>query len=88
VVGEVIYVDRFGTLISNIPAGPRGAGRARHRRGTDVGILRRTFADVERGQLVAFAGSNGTVEVAVRDGSAGKKLGVGVGAVVKVLVRH
>jgi S-adenosylmethionine hydrolase len=45
--------------------------------------MRRTFAVVERGELVAFVGSNGTVEIAVRDGSAGKKLGVGVGAEVR-----
>jgi S-adenosylmethionine hydrolase len=82
-VGEVIYVDRFGTLITNIPAAlvaPAGSvaiGR------TDVGTLRRTFADVEPGQVVAFAGSNGTVEIAVRDGSAAKKLGVSVGAEVR-----
>jgi S-adenosylmethionine hydrolase len=80
----VIYVDRFGTLISNIPAGLVGPGAHVTVRGTDVGALRRTFGDVERGQLVAFAGSNGTVEIAVRDGSAGKKLGVGVGVEVRV----
>jgi S-adenosylmethionine hydrolase len=33
---------------------------------------------------VAFAGSNGTVEIAVRDGSAEKKLGAGVGVEVRV----
>jgi len=84
-VGEVIYVDRFGTLISNIPAALVGGGPGAHVTvgGTDVGVLRRTFADVERGELIAFVGSNGTVEIAVRDGSAGKKLGVGVGAEVR-----
>jgi S-adenosylmethionine hydrolase len=85
VVGEVIYVDRFGTLISNIPAGLVGGGAGARVTigGTDLGALRRTFADVEPGQLVAFAGSNGTVEIAVRDGSAAKKLGVGVGVEVR-----
>src|SRR5216117_3348572 len=58
VVGEVIYVDRFGTLA-------------------------RTFGDVGRGQLVTFVGSGGTVEIAVRDGSAARLLGVGVGAEVR-----
>jgi S-adenosylmethionine hydrolase len=83
VVGEVIYVDRFGTLISNIPAGQVGPATRVRVGETDVGVLRRTFADVERGQLVAFAGSNGTVEIAVRDGSAAEKLGIGVGAEVR-----
>jgi hypothetical protein len=83
VVGEVIYVDRFGTLISNIPAGLVGTGAHVTVGGTDVGALRRTFADVERGQLVAFVGSGGTVEIAVRGGSAAKELSVGVGAIVR-----
>ena len=82
-VGEVIYVDRFGTLISNVPAGLVGPGARVTVGGTEIGTLRRTFADVERGKLVAFAGSNGTVEIAVRDGSAAKKLGVGVGVAVR-----
>ncbi|MGH7671965.1 MAG: SAM hydroxide adenosyltransferase [Gemmatimonadales bacterium] len=51
--------------------------------GTDVGALRHTFGDVARGALVAFVGSGGTVEVAVRDGSAARLLGVGVGAEVR-----
>jgi len=51
--------------------------------GTEVGVLRRTFGDVERGQLVAFVGSGGAVEIAVRDGSAARLLGVGVGAEVR-----
>jgi S-adenosylmethionine hydrolase len=82
-VGEVIYVDRFGTLISNILAALVDPAARVTIAGTDAGTLRRTFADVERGQLVAFAGSNGTVEIAVRDGSAAKMLSVGVGAEVR-----
>jgi S-adenosylmethionine hydrolase len=83
VMGEVLYVDRFGTLVSNIP-GPEVEPGVRIRvAGTDVGALRRTFGDVERGTLVALVGSGGTVEVAVRDGSAARLLGVGVGAEVR-----
>jgi len=45
--------------------------------------LSHTFGDVPRGALVAFVGSGGTVEIAVRDGSAARLLGVGVGAEVR-----
>lgn len=83
VVGEVLYVDRFGTLVSNIAADAVEPGVRIRVEGTDVGPLRRTFADGERGALVAIAGSGGTVEIAVRDGSAARLLGVGVGAEVK-----
>jgi len=83
-IGEVIYVDRFGTLVTNIPGGRAAPGVPLTVGGIEVGLLRRTFGDVEPGQLVAFVGSGGTVEVAVRDGSAARMLGVGVGAQVRV----
>ncbi len=83
VVGEVIYVDRFGTLVSNIPPSAVEPGVRIRVGDTDVGPLRRTFADAARGALVAFTGSGGTVEIAVRDGSAARLLGVGVGAEVR-----
>src|SRR2546425_5488110 len=83
-VGEVIYIDRFGTLVTNIPGGSVEPGSRVRLAGTDVGSLRRTFGDVERGQLLAYVGSGGTVEVAVRDGSAARLLGVGVGTEVRV----
>ncbi|HXQ28326.1 MAG TPA: SAM-dependent chlorinase/fluorinase [Gemmatimonadales bacterium] len=83
-VGEVIYVDRFGTLITNIAGAHVAPGTLVCVAGRDVGPLRRTFGDVERGQLLAFVGSGETVEIAVRDGSATRLLGVAVGAEVRI----
>ncbi len=83
VVGEVLYVDRFGSLVSNIPAEQVAPGVRIKVVGTDVGSLRRTYGDVEPGQLLAYVGSDGSVEVAVRGGSAARLLGVGVGAEVR-----
>jgi len=83
VVGEVLHVDRFGTLISNITPNALQPGVRIVVAGIDVGPLRRTFADVASGKLVAFTGSGGTVEIAVRDGSATRELGLGVGAEVR-----
>lgn len=82
-LGEVLYVDRFGTLVSNIPGDSVGPGVRVMVAGTDVGTLRRTFGDVERGKVVAYVGSGGSVEIAVREGSAARMLGVGVGAEVR-----
>ena len=69
--GEVIAIDRFGNLITNLVA-PRGGtveigGRV-------VGPLGRTYADVRSGELVAVVGSSGLVEIAVRDGHAASAL--------------
>jgi S-adenosylmethionine hydrolase len=84
VEGEVIYVDGFGTLITNIPGDWIAGARAIEVTGRSVGRLRRTFADVAPGASVAYVGSGGTLEVALRDGSAAEKLGLGVGATVVV----
>src|SRR6266480_945319 len=83
VVGEVLHVDRFGTLISNISPSALKPGASIRVAGEDVGPLHRTFADVEPGALVAFTGSGGTIEIAVRDGSAMRLLGLGGGAKVR-----
>ena len=87
VVGEVIHVDRFGTLITNIPndrvapaATVKVAGR-----GFPLGA---TFADVPPAEPVAFVGSGGTVEIAVRDGRADVVLGVSRGTEVRATARR
>jgi S-adenosylmethionine hydrolase len=83
-VGEVIHVDHFGTLVTNIPVARVAPGAEVSYHATPVGPLRRTFADVPSGELLALAGSGGRVEVAVRDGSAALRLGAGLGSEVRV----
>ncbi len=84
VQGEVIYVDRFGTLIANVPGDWIPGAQAIEVSGKGVGALRRTYADVESGGFVGFVGSDGLLQIAVRDGSAGQRLGAGVGTRVTV----
>ncbi len=83
-VGEVMYVDRFGTLVTNLPGDAAVAGVRVLVAGRDAGPVRRTFADVARGAVVTYLGSGGTIEIAVREGSAASALGVGVGAEVRI----
>lgn len=98
IVGEVIYVDRFGNLVTNISArnfDQANATLASAR--TDISnriILRvsRTFHDPDRGgqdqpdglPLLVLLGSNGYLEIALRDGNASRSLAVGVGETVRV----
>lgn len=105
-VGCVVYVDRFGTLVTNLReladaeagATPR-VGKIEKESsvagselpGTAAVVvagraipLRKTFADVAPGELVAFVGSGGTIEIAVRDGSAAEHLGVKEGGEVRL----
>jgi S-adenosylmethionine hydrolase len=83
VVGEVVYVDRFGTLVTNLTPGLVPPYAIVEVEGLEVGTLRTTFGDVPTGGLVAYLGSGGQVEVAVRDGSAARRLGMGVGGRVR-----
>lgn len=83
VVGEVISVDRFGNLVTNLTAAEVPPYAALEVEDSEVGPLRRTFSDVESGQLVAYLGSGGQVEIAVRDGSASRRIGLGVGGRVR-----
>lgn len=85
-VGRVIYVDRFGTLVTNI-RGDRVAPSGAVRVGAHDIPLHRTFADVATGHALALVGSGGTLEIAVRDGRADSALGLARGAEVRALVK-
>jgi S-adenosylmethionine hydrolase len=82
--GEVIGIDRFGSLTTNLPGdwcAPGGFVEILGRRLE----LRRTYGDVEPGELLALLDSEGRVEVAVRDGSAAVLLGAAAGVPVRLL---
>ncbi len=82
---RVVHVDAFGNLITDVAGEEMPAAGHVRVGGRDAGPLRRTYEDVARGQLVAYVGSGGTVEVAVREGSAAAVLGAGRGAPVEVI---
>jgi S-adenosylmethionine hydrolase len=83
VLGEIVYVDRFGTLVTNLNTDLVPPYATMEVEGLDLGPLRRTFGDVPTGGLLAYVGSDGAVELAVRDGSAARRLGLGVGGRVR-----
>jgi S-adenosyl-L-methionine hydrolase (adenosine-forming) len=83
VVGEIVYIDRFGSLITNLTADLVPSYARLEVEDLDLGPLRRTFNDVTTGGLLAYIGSGGAIEIAVRNGSAARRLGVGVGARVR-----
>jgi len=84
--GVVLYIDRFGNLLTNIDVDALGAFPAagvRIARERIAGV-RASYGAVERGALVAVVNSWGLLEIAVRDGSAAARLAVGVGTPVVV----
>jgi S-adenosylmethionine hydrolase len=68
--GEIVHIDRFGNLITNIPAGCLNAARAISVAGHSVGPLQSTYASAASGEPVALIGSHGFLEVGVRNGNA------------------
>jgi hypothetical protein len=83
VEGEVVLVDRFGNLLTNLRRrdlpGPADRGVLRVG-GARVRGLSGTYAERPRQALGAVIDSSGQVEVFVREGSARRRLGVGPGA--------
>lgn len=69
IIGEVVHVDRFGNLVTSIPAGWM-AGRDRVRIGVHTMPVTRVYAQAAPGESIALIGSRGLVEISVRDGSA------------------
>jgi hypothetical protein len=84
--GEVIAVDYFGNLSTNLkreqlePMGPLTVTIAGH----TVQGLARTFGDRPVGELIALYGTTDDLVVAVVNGSAAEQLGVGTGEPIEV----
>lgn len=87
IVGEVLRVDRFGNLVTNIDRpvlemlpGAVVVGVAERR---IAGVVM-TYAEVDAGRLCALIGSTDRLEISVNGASAAETLGVGRGALVRV----
>jgi len=83
VIGEVIYVDRFGNLVTSLTPAEVPAYATIEVEETDLGPVRTTFADVAAGTPIAYLGSSGRIEIAVRGGSAARRFGIGTGGNVR-----
>jgi len=85
--GQIIHIDRHGNLITNIPWQPDPT----RDRSVEVAVAGRvirsvshTFSSVGIGEWVAYVGSGGTLEIAVREGNACQTLNVSIGSAVTV----
>jgi S-adenosylmethionine hydrolase len=83
--GQILHVDRFGNLVTNVLPQMLPADEVTiHIAGHTVSGPQRAYAGAAGGELLALVGSHGYVEVAVRNGSAAQVLGVGRGAEVRI----
>ncbi len=92
--GEVIYVDAFGNLITNIDRDRIVQFNAcfrdkslsvRIKPGTPAIRIVNTYAAVPKGAPLATFGSFGLLEVAIRDANAATHFGAGPGSSVSVV---
>ncbi|MBM3423376.1 MAG: SAM-dependent chlorinase/fluorinase [Chlorobi bacterium] len=70
--GSVLFTDRFGNLVTTIDSPLPGNPDEWHveAAGLPALPLSRTYGDVPEGELLAYGGSFGTIEIAVRNGNA------------------
>lgn len=90
--GEVVRVDRFGNLVTNIAsslldrlAPPTALAVAIADR--SISSVAATYAEIPHGDVGALVGSTGHLEVSVSGGNAAATLGCGRGAAVRVARR-
>ncbi|MEW5872939.1 MAG: SAM-dependent chlorinase/fluorinase [Chloroflexota bacterium] len=84
--GELIHIDHFGNLASNIRAEHLQGRRAATVRlcGVNISSIVDTFGERPPGELVALLGSTGNLIVSVVNGSAAQRLQARVGDVIEV----
>jgi len=89
--GEVLFVDDFGNLLTNLPGDVYLSCRERIKEvlvgGRAVTRQVRTYGDASAGELVVLVASAGIVEVAVVQGNAADLLGATVGTPIRVQLR-
>lgn len=88
-VGEVIHVDTFGNLITNIKREdilnkPGSETLLVRIKGAEVKGILKTYSEIAEGGLGVVIGGSGRMEVAAKGASAGALLGCGVGEKVSV----
>jgi S-adenosylmethionine hydrolase len=82
--GRVLHIDHFGNLITNFWLSDANSPGTITAKGHRIEELSRTFGDVAPGKLVAYTGSSGYLEIAIRDGHAARTLGMDIGDQVQI----
>lgn len=88
--GQVVYVDRFGNLITNIHRNDLAGIATRdlpievHINGESIGPLHMYFAEVEPGEPLAYVGSGDYLEIALNQGRAADRFGEIAGMKIEV----
>ncbi|MFL5735123.1 MAG: S-adenosyl-l-methionine hydroxide adenosyltransferase family protein [Chloroflexia bacterium] len=95
ILGQVVHVDRFGNIITNLPDALLGPMLADATAAPVVEIgdhrifgLGLAYADVREGQPVALMGSEGLLEIAVRNSNAAQRMKIRPGDPVRIILNR
>jgi S-adenosylmethionine hydrolase len=82
-LAAIVYVDRFGNLLTGLRASGVTARRLRFKGKTLARA--RTFGDVPEGHGFWYENANGLAEIAVNGGRADRQFGAGIGDLVEIV---
>jgi S-adenosyl-L-methionine hydrolase (adenosine-forming) len=90
--GRILYIDKFGNLITNIPAGlfERLAAKKGQEHLTllvgkeRLGGLRENYSAAKKGEVFFLVGSLGLIEISVREASAAKRIHSSLNQEIKI----
>ncbi|OGC76702.1 MAG: hypothetical protein A2145_06830 [candidate division Zixibacteria bacterium RBG_16_40_9] len=86
-IGEIIHVDNFGNLISNIrPENLKAGIRAIKIKGRKILKISQTFSRAPRNEILTYWGSAGFLEIGVNCGSAAQILKAKIGEKVEIVL--
>lgn len=94
ILGQVLYTDKFGNLITNIPermldlSGEKTGKKkfSLYAGGRKISSFRESYSSAKRGELLFIVGSLGLVEIAARESSASRKLKIKNGDTVRIVI--
>ena len=95
IIGRVLYIDKFGNLITNIPAKmlellQEKTGKKRlslSAKGKEISSFVKSYSSVKKGALIFLVGSLGLIEIASKESSAARKLRIKNEDDVRVVVK-
>lgn len=86
IVGQILHIDRFGNCITNVPSDMLSVDRPLIVKvaGQSIRGISPTYSTVKPGQVVSLIGSEGFLEIAVRNGNAAERLDIAIGDTVTI----
>lgn len=96
IIGCILYKDKFGNLITNIPAGIMDKLKKKNIKkdlclllsGKKILRFKENYSSVEKGELLFLVGSLGLIEIAAREDSAAEKLEAKAGDDVRIIINR